>query len=146
MLQSSVESIFFRTTVNVIFCGKYLQLREILTEFPAGASGKEPTSQCRRPKRCGFDPWVGRSRGRTWQPTLAFLPGESHGQKSCRVERNWSNLAHTHTREKFTYSGHILHHPVFYGYICLQRYKQLFFKHMLVTWVPLCGPSQSIVF
>ena len=26
--------------------------------FPGGASGKEPTCQCERLKRCGFDPWV----------------------------------------------------------------------------------------
>ena len=26
--------------------------------FPGGASGKEPASQCRRHKRCRFDPWV----------------------------------------------------------------------------------------
>ena len=26
--------------------------------FPGGASGKEPTCQCRRHKRCGFNPWV----------------------------------------------------------------------------------------
>ena len=26
--------------------------------FPGGASGKEPVCQCRRHKRCGFDPWV----------------------------------------------------------------------------------------
>ena len=29
-------------------------------DFPGGASGKEPASQCRRWKRCGFDPWVGK--------------------------------------------------------------------------------------
>ena len=28
--------------------------------FPAGASGKEPSYQCKRHKRCGFDPWVGK--------------------------------------------------------------------------------------
>ena len=28
--------------------------------FPGGASGKEPYCQCRRCKRCGFDPWVGK--------------------------------------------------------------------------------------
>ena len=28
--------------------------------FPGGASGKEPISQCRRLKRCGFDSWVGK--------------------------------------------------------------------------------------
>ena len=51
--------------------------------FPGGASGKEPTCQCRRPKRRGFDPWVGKIPWRrAWQPTPVFLPGESHGQRS----------------------------------------------------------------
>ena len=46
--------------------------------FPGGASGKEPSCQCRRHKRCGFDPWVGKvPRRRAWQPTPVFLPGES---------------------------------------------------------------------
>ena len=50
--------------------------------FPGGASGKEPTCQCRRHKRHGFDPWVGKIPWRrAWQPTLV-LPGESHGQRS----------------------------------------------------------------
>ena len=31
-----------------------------MCSFPGGASGKEPTCRCRRCKRCGFDPWVGR--------------------------------------------------------------------------------------
>ena len=26
--------------------------------FPGDAGGKEPTCQCRRGKRCRFDPWV----------------------------------------------------------------------------------------
>ena len=39
--------------------------------------------QCRRWKRCGFDPWVRKIPWRrTRQPTPAFLPGESHGQRS----------------------------------------------------------------
>ena len=28
--------------------------------FPGGTSGKEPACQCRRPKRHGFNPWVGK--------------------------------------------------------------------------------------
>ena len=28
--------------------------------FPGGASGREPACQCRRYKKCGFDPWVGK--------------------------------------------------------------------------------------
>ena len=51
-------------------------------DFPGGASGKEPTCQCRRHKRCRFDPWVGKIPWRrAWQPTPVFLPGESHGQR-----------------------------------------------------------------
>ena len=48
-----------------------------------GASGKEPACQCRRHKRRGFDPWVGKIPWRrAWQPTPVFSPGESHGQRS----------------------------------------------------------------
>ena len=54
-----------------------------LLGFPSGASGKEPVCQCRRHKRCGFNPCVGKIPWRRkWQPTPVFLPGESHGQRS----------------------------------------------------------------
>ena len=48
--------------------------------FPGGTRGKEPACQCRR---LVFDPWVGKIPwSRNWQPTPAFFPGESHGQRS----------------------------------------------------------------
>ena len=51
--------------------------------WTGGTSGKEPACQCRRRKRHGFDPWVGKIPWRrAWQPTPLFLPGESHGQRS----------------------------------------------------------------
>ena len=51
--------------------------------FPGGANGKEPTSQCRRHERHGFDSWVGKIPWRrAWQPTPVFFAGESHGQRS----------------------------------------------------------------
>ena len=57
--------------------------------FPGGASGKEPTCQCRS-KRCGFDPWVRKIPWRrTWQPTPIFLPGKSHGQRSLAGPSPW---------------------------------------------------------
>ena len=50
---------------------------------PVGASGKEPTCQCRSCKRHGFDPWVWKIPWRrTWQPIPVFSPRESHGQRS----------------------------------------------------------------
>ena len=51
--------------------------------FPACHGGKDSASQCRRCQRRGFHPWVRNIPWRrTWQPTPALLPGESHGQRS----------------------------------------------------------------
>ena len=42
---------------------------------------KNPPANSARPKRCRFDPWVGKIRQRR-APTAVLLPGESHGQRS----------------------------------------------------------------
>ena len=48
--------------------------------FPGGLDGK---------KSAWFDPWVGKIPwSREWQPTSAYLPGESHGQ----VEPRWATV------------------------------------------------------
>ena len=73
--------------------------------FPDGSVGKETTYglECRRHRRCRFDPWVGKiPRGGKWQPTPVFLPGEAmdreawqaavHGVAKSRTQL--SNLAH----------------------------------------------------
>ena len=51
--------------------------------LPRWYSGNKSTCQWRRQKRRRrFDPWVRKIPwGRKWQPTLVFLPGESHGQR-----------------------------------------------------------------
>ena len=50
---------------------------------PCGASGKESACQCKRGKRHGFDPWVGKIPcRRKLQPIPVYLPGKSHGQRS----------------------------------------------------------------
>ena len=51
--------------------------------FPGGAGGKEPACQWKKHKTHEFHPWVGKIPWRkAWQPTLVFLLGESHGQRS----------------------------------------------------------------
>ena len=51
--------------------------------LPTRLSGKESAGQCRRRKRFGFSPWVGKIPWRRkWQPSPVFLPGKSHGQRS----------------------------------------------------------------
>ena len=51
--------------------------------FPGSTSGKEPACQCRRHKRRGFSPWVGKIPWRrAWQPTPVLFSGESPGEQS----------------------------------------------------------------
>ena len=78
-LVSSLSSI--PRVINV-----YLNNIPTLCRLPRCASGKEPTCQCRRQKRCRFDPWVGKIPWRrTLQPTPVFLPGESHGRGAWKA-------------------------------------------------------------
>ena len=83
---------------------------------------KEPPCQSRRWKRCGFDPWVQNTPWRRlWQPTLAFLPRESHEQRSlvgyspqgCKklemTEATW------HTQIFFTAPGTGLDRSLFFS-------------------------------
>ena len=59
--------------------------------FPRWVSGKESACQCRRRRRHGFDPWVGKVPWRRkWQPTPLFLPGKSHGQRNLVDYSPWS--------------------------------------------------------
>ena len=60
---------------------------------------KELTCQCRRHKKHGFDPWVGKIPWRRkWQLTPVFLPGEAHGQRNLAgyivhgVTKSWTQL------------------------------------------------------
>ena len=54
-----------------------------VSRLPRWLSGKESACQYRSCRRHGFNPWVGKiPRRRTWQPTLVFLPGKFHGQRS----------------------------------------------------------------
>ena len=57
---------------SLIFWG--FQVMLVVKSTPANAGGRE---------RCGFDSWLRKIPwGRKWLPTLVFLSGESHGQRS----------------------------------------------------------------
>ena len=59
--------------------------------------GKDPVCQCRKHKRCRFDPCVRKIPWRrTQQPTPVFLPGESHGQRSLVGLEGYSSWCHKH--------------------------------------------------
>ena len=51
--------------------------------FPRWHTGKEPTCQCRRHKRCRFHPWVREIPWRRkWKPASYSCPKKFHGQRS----------------------------------------------------------------
>ena len=71
--------------------------------FLGGAGDKEPSCQFRRRKRHGFDPWVRKIPWRgAWQPTPAFLPGESHGQRSLAGYSPWGRKNRTWLKQLST--------------------------------------------
>ena len=63
-----------------------------LLAFPGSTSGKEPICQCRRCKRCGFNPWVGKIPWRRkGQCIPVLLPGDSHRQRSLAGYSPWGH-------------------------------------------------------
>ena len=98
-LKESVLSLSLNVKKKNWYCSFYM-IPSMLYGNYGGATGKEPTCQCRRCKRLGFYPWV--TLG--WEdfleeemaPTPVFLPGKSHGQRilagyspwGCRVSHS----------------------------------------------------------
>ena len=97
------------------FLSFYAHQKHLLAngDFPGGATGKEPACQCRRHKRLGSIPGLGRSL----EDGMATHSSKSHEQRSLggtingatRVAHNWSDLAFRHTlanahRRKFSLS------------------------------------------
>ena len=75
--------------------------------YTCGTNGKEPICQCRRHKRCGFNPWISKipleeglaihSTILTWRIPWTEEPGRLQSIGSQRVGHDWSNLACRHT-------------------------------------------------
>ena len=75
-----------------------------MCSLPGATSGKEPTCQCRRLKRCKFYPWVGKMPTQEMATTPVFLPWEipwteKPGRRQSiglkRIKYDWSDrIAH----------------------------------------------------
>ena len=80
-------------TVNISVC--------IHQGFPGGTVVKN--LPCKRHKRCGFDPNVGKIPWRRkWQPTPEFLPGKFHGQRSLAGHSPWGHKELNRTEQLST--------------------------------------------
>ena len=70
----------------------------VFVGFPDGISGKQPTCQCRRLKRPGFDSWVGRSPGGGHSNQLQYSCLENPMDRGAwqvtvhRVPKSWTRL------------------------------------------------------
>ena len=65
---------------------------ELFLGFSGGAGGKESNRQCRRCKRRGFNPWVGRSPGGgNGKPIQYSCLKNHHGQRSLEGYSLWSH-------------------------------------------------------
>ena len=82
-----------------------LHLEEIQYQviFPGDVGGKEPTCQCRRHKRHGFNPWVRKVLWRSthssilaWRIPQTEEPDRIQSIGSQIVGCDWSNLAYIH--------------------------------------------------
>ena len=90
--------------------------RTLFKNFPVGASGKESVCQCRRHKRCGFNPWVGknpwRGNGNPFQYSCLEKNPMDRGAWQATVNRvetcqTWLNRwAHMHS--KVFYIPHLI--------------------------------------
>ena len=118
LIQEKEENyIFFNARKYVTHYHSIAHIRD----FPGGASGKESTCQCRRHKRCDFDPWVGTIPWRGHGDPLRYSCLENPMDRGARPatdygvaksQTQWKNSACTQFRsnwnlkdrwKKFTY-------------------------------------------
>ena len=65
-------------------------LVDIYRDFPGGIVTENLPASAGDTGRFRFDPWIGKiTWRREWQPTLVFLPGEFHGQRSMVGYSPW---------------------------------------------------------
>ena len=86
------------------FCRElFLSIPRRMLGLPADSEDRESICQCRRHR---VNPWVRKIPWRrAWQPTPAFLPRESHGQRSLVSYSPWAHKRVRHnlvTKQQIT--------------------------------------------
>ena len=80
------------------FTGESVLVRiTLVLLLPWWLSWKRIPLQCRKCKRCRYNPWVGKIPWRRkWQLTPIFLPGKSHGQGNLAGSSPWGHKRVAH--------------------------------------------------
>ena len=106
-----------------------------LLGLPRWYSGKEFACQCRRCRRCGFEPWIRKICRRKWQPTPVFLPGKFRGQRSLVGYSPWGCQESDRAEDTCLW---IKSHVIFWLLFLLKFYLFIYFW---LYWVlaAVCG-------
>ena len=106
--------------------------------LPGVSGGKESTCQSRRHR---FNTWVGKIPWRReWLPTLVFLPGEFHGQRSLVGYRPWCHKGLDMAIPGLGSSpGEAIGYPLQYSWASLVAQMVKNPPAMLETWIPSLG-------
>ena len=103
--------------------------------LPRWCSGKESACQCRRHKRCRFNPWVGKIPwSRKWQPTPVFLPGKAHGLRSQVGYSPWGCKVLDMTEHACTHTQTHTHPPALFPLL----------RPPLRPWVEVVEPRKKV--
>ena len=91
--QSSKASILHHSTFFIVqLSHPYMTILKLKIILKKRERERRNFLQCRRHRKCSFDPWVGKFPWRrAWQPAPVFLPGESHGQRSLVGYSPWGH-------------------------------------------------------
>ena len=96
--------------------------------LPRLLSGKESACQFRRPKRRGFDLWVGKIPWRRkWQPTPVIWLGKSYGQRSLVGYSPWDHKEMDTT--EWLSTQHTVLKMMIKITLCLSYFKRVMFSY-----------------
>ena len=111
-----------RTVPSAFHSPRRAYLSFLLLSFPGGSGQWRIHLQCRRPR---FHLWVGKIPWRReWLPTLVFVPGELHGQRSLVGYSPWGHKE-SDTAEWLTHCHNTPHIFIFLHCIYIRWFPYL---------------------
>ena len=117
-------------------------------------SGKESACQCRRCRRHGFSPWLGKIPWRRkWQPTPVSLAGKSHGQWNLADYGPWGhkesdmteqlNITHSYN-DRAKYLKHKTYNIIQFLILWFNG-ANLFYRYSLISIDLISGSSKNFL-
>ena len=124
--------------ISLILASKNEIFRYNSNKIDYPGSSEEPICQCRRHRRQGFDPWVGKIPWRRkWSPPPVFLHGKFYGQRGLAGCSLWG-CKESDAAERLNMYAHKKDMYKMYMKKTLKnriREEQNKWKHMPCTWI-----------